>query len=316
MDLSSLGEFGVIDRIRAATTSNAAVGIGDDAAVVECRSGRLVATVDALVEGRHFRLDWSSPADVGYKSAAVNVSDLAAMGAMPRHLLLSLAVPASTTIEFIDGLYVGVRQACDDFEVELIGGDTVSSPHLVLSVTALGEIDGDPMLRSNVGPDDVIAVTGELGRAAAGIAALEAGLDTPEAQRCVAVHRRPIARVGEGLALRRKGVRAAMDVSDGLFSDIRRLAEMSDVGFELYADDVPLHPDAESVASQLSLSARDFSCGGGEDTELLVALPPDSLPIPGVWLTVIGRATPTGLTMTTAEGTVDLPDTGWDHFRS
>ncbi len=322
LELRDLGEFGFLERVRRWLPEGAVpVGIGDDAAVARVRDGSsLVATTDALVEGTHFRWDWSSPADVGYKSVSVNVSDLAAMGAEPRWLLLALCAPPSTPDERLEGLYEGISQACGTYGAELIGGDTVSADKVVLAVTALGEIQGDPLRRSGAKAGDVLAVTGPLGRAATGVNLLlsqDSKRVSPEdALACMDAHRRPAARVAEGLALRRAGVHAAIDISDGLASDIRRLAEASSVGIELDAARLPVAAEARRIAEARGWDQERMVLGGGEDLELLVALPPGQTSAVGVDLIEIGCVVEDGLWLTRDGERLPLPDAGWDHFTS
>jgi thiamine-monophosphate kinase len=278
----------------------------------------LVATSDALVEGLHFRWDWSSPADVGYKAVCVNVSDLAAMGADPRWLLLALCVPPSTPTERLQGIYEGIAEACGEHGVELIGGDTTSAEEVVLAVTALGEIEGDPLRRSGAKAGDVLAVTGPLGRAAAGVNLLLSQdpkkVSPEDAITCMDAHRRPKARVAEGRALQRAGVHAAIDLSDGLASDARRLAESSGVGVEIDIERVPVATEVRRIGDARGWDVERMVLGGGEDFELLVALPADLKT--GVDLIEIGRVVDDGLWLVRDGERTELPSAGWDHFKA
>ena len=319
MELRELGEFGFLQRMRGwVPPAGVPVGIGDDAAVVRLTEGAsLVAAADALVEGVHFRWGWSSPSDVGYKAVAVNVSDLAAMGATPRWMLLTLCAPPSSSVERLRGAYEGVAEACGEYGVELIGGDTVSAERLVLAVTALGEVTGDPLRRSGAKPGDILAVTGPLGRAGTGVNLLlsqnPAGLSPEDALACMDAHRRPRALVAEGRALRGAGVHAAIDISDGLASDARRLAEASGVGAEVRIEDVPVAEEARRVAWARGWDLDRIALGGGEDYELLVALPEAHLDEAPVRLIEVGRIVPgDGVTFLRGGQPVDVE--GWDHF--
>jgi thiamine-monophosphate kinase len=269
-----------------------------------------------LVEGVHFRWTWSSPADVGYKSVAVNVSDLAAMGAEPRWLLLSLVAPVATREEILRGIFEGVGDACREYGTELVGGDTVRGDQLVLAVTALGELEGDPLRRTGAKIGDVLAVTGPLGRSAAGMNLLlsqdPSKAPPDDALACIDAHRRPRARVAEGIALRRSGAHGAIDLSDGLASDVRRLAEASAVGVEI--DTVPVAAEARRVADAHGWDAERMALAGGEDFELLVAVP-DGLETE-LDLVRIGRVVPGGVWLTAGGGRTELPTSGWDHFRA
>ena len=314
VDLEAMGEFGFLDRVAGwVSRGGADVGIGDDAAVVSVGSTRLAITTDAIVEGAHFRLDWSSPGDIGWKAVAVNASDLAAMGAEPRWCVVTLAAPSDTDADVLRGVYEGLEDACQDSGLELVGGDTVRSDVLLLSVTAVGELDGEPMLRSTARPGDVLAVTGRLGRAAAGVNLLlsqdPTGLAPEDAIACMDAHRRPRARVAEGLALRRSGVRCAMDLSDGLLSDLRRLAEASGVGVEVDVASVPVAPEARAVADAKGWDVERIALAGGEDLELLIAHPDAP-----AGTHTIGRVVDDGLWLVRGGQREPLPEGGWDHF--
>jgi thiamine-monophosphate kinase len=331
--LSDLGEFGLIDKLRERVAATALasdpeggvlVGIGDDAAVTRTRSGdAIVSTTDALVERVHFRLDWSSAADVGFKAASVNVSDLAAMGAEPRWLLVALCAPPDVSDDVVEGIYDGLNEAGALYRTQVIGGDTVRAKELVIAITSLGELDGEPMLRSSATPGDALAVTGPLGRAAAGVNLLlsqDPKRVIPEHApshegTCIDAHRRPVARVSEGRKLAAAGVRTAMDVSDGLASDARRLADASGIALELDVERLPIAIEAASVAEDRGWDVRQMVLGGGEDLELLVAAPAELVEELG--LIVIGRVTNgAGVWLVEASGDRgELGSQGWDHFR-
>ena len=291
------------------------VGIGDDAAVAPVSPGAsLVASADAMVEDVHFRWSWSAPGDVGWKAVTVNVSDIAAMGAVPRWILVTLGAPPGTGEDILRGLYEGMEEACRQYECEIVGGDTVRTESVLVAITALGEIEGDPLRRSGAKVGDTIAVTGSLGRAACGLNLLMSGDATKGSPRdalvCIDAHRRPVARVREGRALLTAGAHAAIDLSDGLASDVRRLAEASGVGVELSV--VPTAPEAKRIAEARGWDAEAMTLGGGEDMELLVALPPG---VEGAGnLVPIGRVVDEGLWLLRDGERVRLPDVGWDHF--
>jgi thiamine-monophosphate kinase len=323
VNLSDMGEFGFLERMRDwVGRGSALVGLGDDAAVAELRSGgRIVATADALVKDVHFRLDWSSPADVGWKAVAVNVSDLAAMGAEPRWLLLTLCAPPDASEDMLRGMYSGMGEACDAYGMELVGGDTVRSGALTLAVCALGEIDGDPVRRSGAKVGDALAVTGPLGRAAAGVNLLLSQnpkkVSPEDAIECMDAHRRPSARVAEGRALQRAGAHAAIDVSDGLGSDVRRLCEASGVGAELDLHRLPVADEVQRIADARGWDAVQMVLGGGEDLELLVALPREMLETIDTDLIEVGRIVEDQSVWLVHNGErEELPPAGYDHFRT
>jgi thiamine-monophosphate kinase len=253
------------------------IGIGDDCAVLEPRGGRaLLATTDLLLEDVHFRRRWAEPADIGWKALAVNVSDIAAMGGTPRWALVGLACPEGTGADEIAAFYEGALAAADADGVVVVGGDTSASPAgWLVSVTLLGEA-ARPVLRSTARPGDVVAVTGTLGRSAAGLAVLErdtapGGVDSAALDEVTGAHLRPRARVTEGAWLAGAGgVTAMMDLSDGLATDLGRLVAESGVGAHVDVERLPIAAATRAVAEALDADPVDWATGGGEDYELLV----------------------------------------------
>lgn len=285
VSLSRLGERGLILRIRktgvAALNSSVEVGIGDDTAVLAVPSGhRLLATTDLVIEDVHFRRASAAPADIGWKALAVNLSDIAAMGGTPRWALVALAVPADTDVDAVDAFYSGMEDAAAPHGVTVVGGDTSASPDgWMVNVTLLGVHPGDPRLRSQARRGDMIAVTGSLGASAAGLFALEMGLDrarergvTPgRLAEITRAHLRPRARVAEGRWLgQAAGVHAMMDCSDGLAADLGHICRESGVGARVRLDHVPIAAAAREAADALGQDARQWAVGGGEDYELLL----------------------------------------------
>jgi thiamine-monophosphate kinase len=254
------------------------VGAGDDAAVLRPTPGRkLVVTTDVLVEGRHFTAGLSDPEDWGWKAVAVNVSDLAAMGAVARWLVLALTVPDAAVVATLERVYAGIGEACGAFGVALAGGDTSAGPALSLAVTALGEAD-QVVTRAGARPGDRLVVTGPLGAAAAGLALLERGDRSAAAlldrfPGLAAAHRRPTPDVRMGPRLARAGATAMIDVSDGLAGDALHLAEASGVGVELRDAALPLAPGVAEAAALLGRDPVGLALGGGEDFVLAAALP-------------------------------------------
>ena len=279
--LSELSEGQILRAILSRTpqAAHTLIGPGDDAAVLAAPSGSVVATTDTLVHGPDFRLAWSSGYDLGWKAAAVNLADVAAMGARPTGLLVALAVPRDLRLSFVERLADGFRDACDALApgCAVIGGDLTVSDVLTIAVTALGDLEGrEPITRTGARPGDVVAVAGELGHAAQGLAVLfgkfrEGGAPVPvdpsrlaEGETdAVAAQLRPRPPIGLGSAAAMAGATAMMDVSDGLALDAGRLADASGVTLDLRAALLGSHP-ARALA-------------GGEDHALLATFPADRL---------------------------------------
>lgn len=324
-DLTSLGEFGLIQRLvqRLASPAGVILGPGDDAAILNPRPGLLLATTDMLIEGVHFDLSFSGPADVGFKALTVSVSDIAAMGGSPWWATIALGVPAGTSIETLDGLYDGLAEAARAHGVAIVGGDTVAAPSLTVSITLAGTADS-PVRRDGARAGDVIGVTGDLGAAAAGLALLRAANEDSAARALadanpdlLAAHRRARARVSEGLAAAAAGATAMIDVSDGLAADIGHICERSGLGAVIDEDAIPVARGVAEVASWLGRAPWEIALGGGDDYELVITLPDSSVgalarAFEGVPLTVIGRMQEgSGLRLA---GGGEIAAAGWDHF--
>jgi thiamine-monophosphate kinase len=294
--VAAVGEFALIDRVvaRAGVARVTEVGPGDDAAVLRAPDGRVVATTDVLVEGRHFRRDWSSGTDVGHKAAAANLADVAAMGAVPTALLVGLACPADTPTAWLEEVADGLAAECGPLGAAVVGGDTVAaapdSGAVVLSVTALGDLGGRrPVLRSGAAPGDVLALAGRLGWSACGLAVLRRGFTSPLA--AVRAHRRPAPPYAAGPAAADAGATAMCDVSDGLLADAEHLAVASGV---VVAVDraalaaVALDPPGPllQVGAALGVDPLAWVLTGGEDHALLATFPASATLPPG-W-SVIG----------------------------
>jgi thiamine-monophosphate kinase len=303
--VGELGEFGLVSAVTSGlpASSSVVVGPGDDAAVVAVADGRVVATTDVLVEGRHFRLDWSSAYDVGRKAAAQNLADLAAMGARPLSLLVGFGAPAGFPAAAAVDLARGIADEAASCGAAVVGGDVVAAPCVVVAVTALGTLDGRaPVLRSGARVGDVLVVAGVLGGSAAGLAALSAGRGDLAA---VAAHRVPTPPYAAGIALAEAGATSMIDVSDGLSGDLAHLASASGVGFEVDVAALPRHPAVADAAAALGIDEQEWVLGGGEDHALLATIAD-----PGSW-PVVGRvvAEP-GIRWNGAR----VVPASWDHF--
>jgi thiamine-monophosphate kinase len=292
MRLSQLGEFGLLAELE---QRGLAERIENDVAELD---GGLVVTQDTLVEGVHFRLDWTSWRDLGFKAAAVNLSDLAAAGATPEGLVIAFGAPGDTELDEVLDLYAGMRES----GVPVIGGDTTRSHLVYLSVTALGRSERVPG-RGGATPGDVLVVTGPLGASAAGYHALRAGIASP----LVGAHLRPPIRLAEGRELAKRA-HAMLDLSDGLAADTARLAERSGCRVVVDAAAVPVAEGVAEVAERLGLTTLGLACGFGEDYELLAAVED-----PGRF-TPVGRCEEgSGTEIRLGGHLVELA--GWDHFR-
>lgn len=283
--MQSIGERGLIERIRrraGASPQWITLGIGDDAAVLAPERGMAqVVTTDSLLEGVHFRRDWTAPAAIGHKAMAVNLSDLAAMGAEPRAALLSLALPASLPLDDFDALVDGFLALGARHRTPLVGGNIARSPGpLMVDVTLIGSAHPRRVLRRGGGkPGDDLYVTGFAGAAAAGLARLQTaeGRATQDADAlaCIERYERPEARLVCGIQVaRNRAASAAMDSSDGLADAVRQVAEASHTGAVIEAGAVPVHPGAAVWAAEAGLDPVSFALDGGEDYELLLAVPP------------------------------------------
>jgi thiamine-monophosphate kinase len=276
-----------------------------------------------LLEGIHFDLSFCDPVTLGRKSLSVNLSDIAAMGGIPRHFLLSLAVPKDISVEFLDGFIKGMLERGDQFGVTLIGGDTSSSKSgLVISVTVIGEQSSDLVVkRSGARPGDLIYVTGTLGDAALGLKLLKAGVRDGAA---TARQLDPVPRVREGIRLAEARIPTAMiDISDGLLSDLGHILELSGVGARLNLENLPLSDDYREKRSLFLDDPLLLPLSGGEDYELLFTSPPgkktavqSALNETGTRFAVIGEITACcGLSMFTASGSeYHVGNKGYDHF--
>lgn len=284
MTISDLGEQALIARVRARTPSApdwVLTGIGDDAAVLQPARGRVdVLTVDSLVEDVHFRRAWSTPEDIGHRALAVNLSDLASMGAAPRAVLLSLALPALLPLDDFDGLLDGFLNLAARAGAPLVGGNLSRSPGpLVIDVTAIGAARPRRILRrSGASPGDRLFVTGRLGAAAAGLKIREASMNIAslddDTRECVARYNRPDARLRTGVVVaHNRAASACMDLSDGLADAATQMAAASGCGLEIDAAAVPIHPGARAWAARTHTSETALAWSGGEDYELLFAVP-------------------------------------------
>ncbi|MFC4000608.1 thiamine-phosphate kinase [Prauserella oleivorans] len=311
--VAAVGEFGLIRAVTAdrAQPAGTVLGPGDDAAVVAAPDGRVVVTTDVLVQGVHFRLDWSTPEQVGRKAVAVNLSDIAAMGAVPTSIVVGIGCPADTKSALVTELVDGISAEAARARVGLVGGDMVRADQLVISVTALGDLGGrEPVTRSGARPGDVVAVCGRLGWAAAGLAVLGRGFRSPVG--VVNAHRYPEPPYAAGPAAAQAGATAMIDVSDGLLADLGHLAEESGVGIDVHTERLDVDRKLVDVGHALGADPLHWVLTGGED-HALAATFPSYTDLPAGWLR-IGTVLMPG-TGVTVDGEPYEHETGWEHWR-
>jgi thiamine-monophosphate kinase len=309
--LAGLGEFAVIDRLVAGRDQPAtvALGPGDDAAVVRAGDGKTVVSTDMLVADRHFRLDWSTPHDVGRKAIAQNAADIEAMGARATAFVVAFGAPGDTptaeALELADGMWHEARL----LGAGIVGGDLVSAPQWVISVTVLGDLDGrEPVRRGGARPGDTVAIAGELGRSAAGYTLWDKGIrDFEDLRRRHLVPEPPY---GQGRVAADAGASAMTDVSDGLLADLGHIAEASGVGVDLST--FGLGADRDAVADAAASAGADpwaWVLGGGEDHALVATFPGSP---PDGWR-VIGRVIE-GPPRVLVDGDTWHGNPGWQSF--
>ena len=328
MKLSRLGEFGLIERVRRQTVRGRGVnlGIGDDAAWVQTRSGSCLLTADLLIEDVHFDLKWTSLYALGYKTLAVNMSDIAAMGGTPAYLLLSLGIPGTFESADVEEYYRGIRSLALKSGVALVGGDMSVAKSLFISACLIGHAPYRPITRSGAQVGDDIYVTGTLGDSALALKLLRRKslqFRKPAARFLLSRHHFPTARLRVGITLaRNKLARAMIDVSDGLLQDLGHICRASRIGAILAEEKLPLSAAYRSLAGH---QGTDYALFGGEDYELLFcAKRRDRLKIEklekgvGVPITRIGTCVSSrdGITVLDSKGQpLAFRATGHDHFK-
>jgi thiamine-monophosphate kinase len=334
MRLSELGEFGLINLIRKSSAryensgrtpwQEVLVGIGDDAAAWQSDNHIQLATTDTLVQDVHFDLDTISWEELGWKALAVNLSDIAAMGGIPKYALLSLALPSEVEVEDISKFIDSMMHLAKEFEVAIIGGNVAASPNVVITLTIIGSSKGKNLLkRSTASFGEQIAVTGYLGSSAAGLEMLKGkAISNPKISNFLRrVHFKPMPKVKEGQILIEQGVKTAIDISDGLVADLDHICESSKVNAKINIRQVPIHP---AVIANFP-NYQELALCGGEDYELLftadeatIGRVKQALNCP---VTVIGAITkeklPTRVTVVDSKGNI-IPYNkgGWEHFKN
>jgi thiamine-monophosphate kinase len=312
MSLARTGEFGLIARVTARLPAGPTclLGPGDDAAVVAASDGRVVASTDVLVEGRHFRRDWSAAIDVGHRAAAANLADIVAMGAVPTALLVALCAPPGLDVRWAEDLADGLAAEAAKVGASVVGGDMSASPTLTIAVTALGDLHGAaPVLRSGARAGDVVALAGRVGYAAAGYTVLSRGFRTPKL--LVDAYRRPEVPYAAGPRAARAGATSMIDISDGLLADLGHIVTASRVGIDLRRDVFEVPRQMRDAAHALGVDPYLWVLGGGDD-HALAATFPDDLPLPEGWRQIGHVIEGSAVTV---DGKAHKGVAGWDHFR-
>jgi thiamine-monophosphate kinase len=335
-NISELGEFGLIDRLTKdiqLKNKSTIKGVGDDAAILEYGEKQIVVSSDLLTEGIHFNLMYVPLKHLGYKAVIVNLSDVCAMNAVPKQIVVNIAVSGKFSVEAVEELYSGIHLACEKYGVDLVGGDTTSSlTGLTISITVLGEVEkGNVVLRGGAKPNDLLCVTGDLGGAYMGLQLLERENEVfkvnPNMQPQMAGYDyilqrqlRPEARVDIVSAFQKLGIKptSMIDISDGLSSEIHHLCKNSGLGCSLYEEKVPLDFQTKKMAEEMNINPLVAALNGGEDYELLFTLSladydkikndPD--------FTIIGHMTEAaeGVNLITTGGSaIPLKAQGWVH---
>ncbi len=309
--LADVGEFGLIaDLVRLFPQGKQVlVGPGDDAAVLRVTNGHVVVSTDLMVEGRHFRRDWASAADVGHRAAAQNLSDINAMGGRATSLTIGLAAPADLPVAWALEFAAGFAEECSLVDASIVGGDLTRADEIVIAVTVIGACTQAPVLRSGAVAGNVLALTGRQGWAAGGLAVLGRGFRSPRV--LVEAYRRPEPPYDAGQVAAEAGATAMIDVSDGLLADAGHIASASAVAIDVHRAAFEIPEPLVAVGAAIGADPIEFILGGGDDHALLATFPDvDSVP-PG-WA-VVGAVTDGDGTVT-VDGAAYEGSTGWTHF--
>ena len=310
---ADVGEFGVLAGLTARFRQGeqVLVGPGDDAAVLRVGDGVVVASVDMLIQNRHFRLDWSSAEDIGHKAAAANLSDINAMGGQATALLVAMGAPASLDVAWALQMADGMAAEAELVGASVVGGDLTSSDFLVLAVTALGRCRHGVVRRSGARPGDVVALAGRQGWAGAGFAVLGRGFRSPRA--VVDAHRRPTPPYDAGPAAAAAGATAMIDVSDGLLQDLGHVATASEVAVDVESALLEVPEPLQAVGAALGVDPLSYLLTGGDDYSLVATFPPEA-PLPPAWHR-IGRVENGGEPGTVTVDGAPYDGSGHQHFR-
>ncbi|SDC54246.1 MULTISPECIES: thiamine-phosphate kinase [unclassified Candidatus Frackibacter] len=334
MQVSEIDEFKLINRLSNLVKSNSSkieLGIGDDGAVINNQNDQqTIITTDMLIEGTHFLKDKVSPFQLGYKSLAVNISDIVAMGGRPTYLTISLGLPKSTTVKYIEDIYNGINNLAQEYKISVIGGDTTSSPNdLIININLLGEVPkGEYISRSNAQVGDSILVTGNLGASKAGLEILLSANYQKlkeEYPYLINKHLEPQPRLSEMQLVKKQfNITSMNDISDGLASELHEITSASKVGALIYEEMIPISHSTKELAQNLNKSTLDYALFGGEDYELLFTTPASqSQKVKekietelDTQISIIGEITTLdkGINLIKEDGKVKVKKQGYNHF--
>lgn len=327
MKISELGEFHLIERITGIvgvqSNQGLILGIGDDAAAWNAEGAIQLATTDSLIQDVHFSFKTATWRELGWKALAINISDIAAMGGIPRRALLSLGLPPDTEVSDVEELYRGLKEIADEYIVQIVGGNVSSAPVVMINVSLIGTASNTLLKRSEAAVGEKIAVIGYLGQSAAGLKMLNDGLEfDPETDSFLRnSHLRPRPLVSEGRILVQCGVKTAIDISDGLLSDLAHICKASNTAAKLWVDRLPIHP---MVLESFSEESLKLALSGGEDYGLLFTANAEILDkvssIMSTRVAVIGEIVSGEIgqiTVLDSNGQIfEFEGSGWDHFKS
>lgn len=338
-EIKDLGEFGLIDKLTKnfdTINETTKVGVGDDAAVLDCGKDYMLLSTDMLLEGVHFDLSYMPIQHLGYKSISINVSDIAAMNGIPQQVVVSLGISNRFSVEAVEKLYEGMEAACKDFKVDLVGGDTTSSPSgLIISVSVTGKVERDKVaLRSKVEKGDIVCATGDLGGAFMGLQVLEREkqvfLANPDMQPDLKKYPyiagrqlKPKARMDIIFEFAEMNLKpkAMIDISDGLASELFHLSKQSGVGFFIYEDKLPIDKQTYDTAVEFNIDPITAVLNGGEDYELLFTIGQDEHEQlknhPDIHFIGYAAELEKGINLVTkSQNVVPIQAQGWDHFKA
>jgi len=308
--LADAGEFGLLAELLPLFPQGEQVliGPGDDAAVLRVRTGHVVVSTDLMVEGRHFRREWSSAADIGHRAAAQNISDINAMGGTAASLTIGIGAPPDLPVQWLLDLARGFAEECGEVGASVVGGDLTRADQVVIAVTVLGACTQAPVIRSGAAPGDVVAMAGRQGWAAGGLAVLKRGFRSPRV--LVEAHRRPQPPYAAGPIAAAAGATAMIDVSDGLLAEAGHLADASGVAIDVRSDAFEVAEPLHAVGAALNAEPLQFVLTGGDDHALLATFP-DAASVPQGWRVVGEVREGSGVTV---DGRSYVGSPGWSHF--